>query len=111
MADSSDKSVQVAEVEGTQKYEEVPAHSDQPEKIGAVDAEAAPVRSRLQPPEFLKNMPPEQRAELEAKLMRKIDYRLMPAIIIMYILNYIDRYVEYAQIGMDGSPELALRLY
>jgi hypothetical protein len=49
------------------------------------------VRRGLQPPEFLLNMSMEERLELEAKLKRKIDLRLMPAIIIMYILNYIDR--------------------
>ncbi|KAL1877880.1 hypothetical protein Daus18300_002233 [Diaporthe australafricana] len=49
------------------------------------------VRRGLQPPEFLLHMSMEQRQELETKLMRKIDLRLMPAIILMYILNYIDR--------------------
>ncbi len=34
----------------------------------------------------------EERLQLEAQLKKKIDLRLMPAIIIMYILNYIDRY-------------------
>lgn len=48
-------------------------------------------RRGLQPPEFLLNMSMEERLELEAKLKRKIDLRLMPAIILMYILNYIDR--------------------
>jgi len=45
----------------------------------------------LQPPEFVANLTPEERAALETKLKRKIDIRLMPAIILMYILNYIDR--------------------
>ncbi|KAG6358802.1 hypothetical protein INS49_012321 [Diaporthe citri] len=49
------------------------------------------VRRGLQPPEFLLNMSMEERLELETKLKRKIDLRLMPAIILMYILNYIDR--------------------
>jgi len=48
----------------------------------------------LQMPAILAAMTPEQRAELEVHLRRKIDWRLMPMIIIMYILNYIDRY-EY----------------
>lgn len=51
------------------------------------------VRRGLQPPEFLLHMTMEERLELEAKLKRKIDLRLMPAIILMYILNYIDRLV------------------
>lgn len=51
-------------------------------------------RRGLQPPEFLLNMSMEERLELETKLKRKIDLRLMPAIILMYILNYIDRLVQ-----------------
>ncbi len=46
---------------------------------------------RLQAPEFLRNVSPEERDILEKKLKRKIDIRLLPAIIIMYIMNYIDR--------------------
>lgn len=60
------------------------------------DARTTSVRpGGLQPPEFLLNLTPEQRADLEKKLKRKIDVRLLPAVIIMYILNYIDRYVRY----------------
>lgn len=44
-------------------------------------------------PVFLLHMSMEERRELEIKLKRKIDLRLMPAIILMYILNYIDRSV------------------
>ncbi|KAG8158410.1 hypothetical protein KVR01_011532 [Diaporthe batatas] len=60
---------------------------DVPPQTGA----GSGVRRGLQPPEFLLNMSMEDRLELEAKLKRKIDLRLMPAIILMYILNYIDR--------------------
>ncbi|KAK0385988.1 hypothetical protein NLU13_5705 [Sarocladium strictum] len=45
----------------------------------------------FQPPELVRNMTPEERAEREKKLVRKIDLRLLPMIILMYILNYIDR--------------------
>ena len=60
---------------------------------GAVAGQPAVATGRRgpEPPEFLRNMSMEQRLELEAKLMRKIDLRLMPCIILMYILNYIDR--------------------
>lgn len=50
-------------------------------------------RRGLQAPEFLLHLSMEERHVLEAKLKRKIDLRLMPAIILMYILNYIDRWV------------------
>lgn len=42
-------------------------------------------------PGFLSRLSLEERRALETKLKRKIDARLMPALIVMYILNYIDR--------------------
>jgi hypothetical protein len=45
----------------------------------------------FQPPELVRNMSPEKRAAAEARLKRKIDLRLLPMIILMYILNYLDR--------------------
>ncbi|KAJ3540525.1 hypothetical protein NM208_g5031 [Fusarium decemcellulare] len=34
---------------------------------------------------------PEERADREKKFLRKIDFRLLPILIVMYIMNYIDR--------------------
>lgn len=48
-------------------------------------------RRGMQPPEFLLHMSLEERQALETKLKRKIDLRLLPGIILMYIMNYIDR--------------------
>ena len=62
------------------------------EKAGAATVEDNRP-GRLQAPEFIRNLTPEERAHLEKKLKRKIDLRLLPAIIIMYIMNYIDRWV------------------
>jgi len=42
-------------------------------------------------PEFIRNMTPEQRLDVETRLRRKVDLRLMPMIVIMYIMNYLDR--------------------
>lgn len=50
-------------------------------------------RRGLELPEFLRHITPEQREEMEKKLRAKIDLRLMPCVVTMYILNYIDRYV------------------
>ena len=52
---------------------------------------AQPTYSRREPPPLIKALSPEQRAELERRLVRKIDYRLLPMIVIMYIMNYLDR--------------------
>ena len=48
-------------------------------------------RTRREPPELVKDLSPEERQHLEAALVRKIDTRLLPMIILMYILNYLDR--------------------
>jgi hypothetical protein len=42
-------------------------------------------------PECIRNMTLEERAHAELRLRQKIDLRLMPMIILMYILNYLDR--------------------
>lgn len=56
------------------------------------DANTANKPSRaLEAPELIRNLSPEERVRLEKKLTRKIDFRLLPAVIIMYILNYLDR--------------------
>ncbi|KAI9641853.1 hypothetical protein NHQ30_009720 [Ciborinia camelliae] len=45
----------------------------------------------LQPPEWIAALSPEDRLDLEFKLKRKIDLRLFPVVILMYIMNYLDR--------------------
>lgn len=42
-------------------------------------------------PLFIKNLSSEERQQLELALVRKIDLRLLPMIIIMYVMNYLDR--------------------
>lgn len=42
-------------------------------------------------PESLQDLTQEQLAELDKKVTRKIDLRLMPMLIYIYILNYLDR--------------------
>lgn len=42
-------------------------------------------------PEYLRSLSHEERTELERALVRKIDTRLIPTLIIMYIMNYLDR--------------------
>lgn len=45
----------------------------------------------LEAPELVRNMTPEHRLIVETRLKRKIDLRLLPMIILMYIMNYLDR--------------------
>lgn len=42
-------------------------------------------------PSFLQNMTDEERARMERKLVRKIDFRLLVMTFAMYVLNYLDR--------------------
>ena len=64
-----------------------------PQRVSDVSFEnvAATTRSRKEPPEFVKNLSQEERQRREAALVRKIDTRLLPMIVLMYILNYLDR--------------------
>ena len=48
-------------------------------------------RSRREPPELVKGLSLEERQRLETALVRKIDFRLLPMIVLMYIMNYLDR--------------------
>jgi hypothetical protein len=42
-------------------------------------------------PAFIQRLSHEERRVLEAKLRRKIDLRLLPMIVLIYIMNYLDR--------------------
>lgn len=48
-------------------------------------------RKLLEPPPSIKQLSSDERHQLEAALVRKIDIRLLPMIILMYIMNYLDR--------------------
>lgn len=50
-------------------------------------------RRGMQPPAIIANLTREERNALELRLRKKIDLRLLPMIILMYIMNYIDRRV------------------
>ncbi|KAF2008908.1 pantothenate transporter liz1 [Aaosphaeria arxii CBS 175.79] len=47
--------------------------------------------SKLEPPPLVAAMTQEYRMQAEATLRNKIDTRLLPMIILMYIMNYLDR--------------------
>ncbi|KAI9900785.1 hypothetical protein N3K66_005047 [Trichothecium roseum] len=68
-----------------------PTAGEQVEMTSAADDGGAPKVKSLEPPEIIRNMTPEQRHELEVRVKRKIDFRILPMIVLMYILNYIDR--------------------
>lgn len=64
----------------------------------------SPTRA-MQPPEEIRHLSTEERAALEKKLLRQIDWRLLPICIVMYILNYLDRN-NLAAARYAGNPGL-----
>ncbi|KAJ5205023.1 uncharacterized protein N7498_005902 [Penicillium cinerascens] len=56
-----------------------------------VVANADKPNPRKEAPAYVAGLTPEERETAEKALVRKIDIRLLPMIIIMYILNYLDR--------------------
>lgn len=38
----------------------------------------------------------EEELEIEARLRRKIDVRIMPMVILVYLMNYIDRFASFS---------------
>lgn len=85
MGDSVEKGDSVAEVEHGSDRDLSPGKTNEKD-VGVAHVSRIPI------PEILQQYTKEERDHMELRLKRKIDFRLMPAIIIMYILNYIDRY-------------------
>jgi len=52
--------------------------------------------TRMEAPELVRNMSPEERAHAEKVLVRKIDFRLMPMLVLMYIIPTISEYCYIA---------------
>lgn len=48
-------------------------------------------QQRMKPPPLVRDLCAEDRQRVERALVRKIDFRLLPMIILMYILNCLDR--------------------
>jgi hypothetical protein len=53
------------------------------------EAGYGPSHSKLEPPPLVAAMSQVHRLEAEARLVKKIDTRLLPMIILMYIMNYV----------------------
>ncbi|KAI5860084.1 major facilitator superfamily domain-containing protein [Durotheca rogersii] len=70
---------------------------------GAADLDSAERRG-LRAPEIIARLTTEERQELERRLRKKIDLRLLPMLVLMYILNYIDRN-NIAAAKLAGLPE------
>lgn len=56
-----------------------------------IDTTNGSTSGKLVPPPLVAAMSQEQRLQAEARMRRKVDTRLLPMIILMYIMNYLDR--------------------
>lgn len=71
------------------------AVEDSAEAFQSTDSVEQPAKDSprsLQPPPAIRHWTVEERQLHEKKLLCKIDLHVLPIIITMYILNYIDRY-------------------
>lgn len=66
------------------------------EQLDDIEMSAANMKpSRtLEAPPAIQAMTADERQRKERAMVRKIDCRLLPPLIIMYIMNYLDRYVH-----------------
>ncbi|KAI0126110.1 pantothenate transporter liz1 [Xylariales sp. AK1849] len=74
----------------------------------SIDAVERVDSSRVDAPQWIRDLTPEELATRSQKLRTKIDLRLLPMIVIMYILNYLDRN-NIAAAGLSGlEADIAL---
>ncbi|RYO91689.1 hypothetical protein DL764_008250 [Monosporascus ibericus] len=103
MADTSDKKIDIEHASSNEDRVQN-LKSGQGDHVSCV-ANLDDAQSRgLQPPAFIANLSPEERISFERRLIKKVDLRLMPMVILMYILNYIDRN-NIAAAKLAGLPE------
>ena len=80
-------------------------HKSQVDNVEVVAIADRP-NARKDAPAYVAGLTPEEREQAEKALVRKIDIRLLPMIIIMYILNYLDRnnIVSISSLSFPPSP-------
>lgn len=66
-------------------------HVTHSEHVEAGSVPEAPKSNMLAAPSLVQEMTVEERHQIERKLVRKVDWRLLPMCVIMYIMNYLDR--------------------
>lgn len=84
------------------------------EHIDHADMAKADVTSRRnEMPELVRLLSPDERHRLETKLRQRIDLRLMPMLILMYLMNYLDRNnIATARLaGLEEELELTQTQY
>ncbi|KAI9739067.1 MAG: hypothetical protein M1834_007279 [Cirrosporium novae-zelandiae] len=80
--------------ENKQDLEDVPGVEDlkfHDVKSSVLHTEQIPERRGVEMPPLVQELSVDERNRLERKLLWKIDLRILPMIILMYILNYLDR--------------------
>lgn len=72
-----------------------------------------PAMVTKEPPPIIKDLSTDERQQLELALVRKIDLRIMPILILMYVMNYLDRNnIAAARLaGLEDELELTSTQY
>ena len=73
------------------KEKELTRHISSDDLESDVPANADVPNRQREAPEYVRSLTEEERIHAERALVRKIDLRLIPCLIIMYIMNYLDR--------------------
>lgn len=73
-----------------------PTHTDTDTKINSNEVEFVEYASSTpakpgRAPAYVRNLTPEDRKRIENSLRRKVDTRLLPMIVLIYVMNYLDR--------------------
>ena len=82
------------------------SHVDNIEVVPNAVANADRPNPKKEAPAYVASLTPEEREQAERALVRKIDLRLLPMIIIMYILNYLDRNNIVSEIFAASTPSV-----
>lgn len=88
----SEKGVAMVEEEDDDDGKDLPKHVDDADANAETRAKTTTSPSRVfQAPASVRALSAEERLVVETRLRWKIDLRLMPMIVLMYIMNYLDR--------------------
>lgn len=64
---------------------------NQSKEVELVEDDVSTPDKSSRAPAYVRNLTPEDRKQIESSLRRKVDTRLLPMVVLIYIMNYLDR--------------------
>lgn len=64
---------------------------NQSKEVEHVEDDSSTPDKSTRAPAYVRNLTPEDRKQIEISLRRKVDTRLLPMVVLIYIMNYLDR--------------------